>query len=80
MKTRKEISDAGLVHLKGLTKLTYLYLTNTQVTDAGIAGLKKALPNCAINHEPLLPPVRVRPPAASPASILVVSGYAKRRS
>ena len=43
-----EISDAGLVHLKGLTELQTLDLDSTQITDAGIADLKKALPNCAI--------------------------------
>jgi hypothetical protein len=43
-----EITDAGLVHLKGLTELQTLDLDSTQITDAGIADLKKALPNCAI--------------------------------
>jgi len=36
------------VHLKGLTKLQGLNLGNTQVTDAGVAELQKALPNCEI--------------------------------
>jgi len=40
-----------LVHLKGLTNLTNLILPyHTQVTDAGVAELKKALPNCDINR------------------------------
>ena len=33
-------TDAGLVHLKGLTKLEGLRLGFTQVTDAGLAHLK----------------------------------------
>ena len=35
------VTDAGLVHLKGLTKLHYLNLVGTEVTDAGIAELKR---------------------------------------
>ena len=34
------LSDAGLAHLKGLTKLSHLDLTDTQVTDAGLVHLK----------------------------------------
>ena len=44
------VSDAGLVHLKGLLKLRHLYLFNTNVTDAGIQKLQQALPNCGITH------------------------------
>lgn len=44
------ITDAGLVHIKGLTELQDFELRYTQVTDAGVAELKKALPNCLINH------------------------------
>jgi len=32
-----------------LQKLRTLYLNNTQVTKAGVAELKKALPNCGIS-------------------------------
>ena len=39
-----QITDAGLVHLKGLTRLGVLYLENTQITDAGVAKFKEALP------------------------------------
>jgi len=42
------ITDSGLVHLKGLTNLQQLYLEDTQITDAGVADLQKALPNCKI--------------------------------
>jgi hypothetical protein len=30
--------------------LKRLYLNNTQVSDAGVAELQKALPNCYIEH------------------------------
>jgi hypothetical protein len=36
------------VHLKGLTNLQELSLYYTKVTDAGVANLQKALPNCKI--------------------------------
>jgi hypothetical protein len=45
----KQITDAGLVHLRGLTNLQVLDVKNTQATDAGIAELQKALPNCKIS-------------------------------
>ena len=45
---QSQVSDAGLVHLKGLANLEVLHLAATQITDAGIADLKKALPNCKI--------------------------------
>ena len=41
-----QITDAGLVHLEGLTSLQMLSLGYTQITDAGLAILKEALPNC----------------------------------
>ena len=43
---RTEITDAGLVHLKGLTNLHTLWLDDTLVSPAGVAELQKALPNC----------------------------------
>ena len=43
-----QISDAGLKELAKLKKLKFLSLVNTQVTDAGVAELRKALPNCRI--------------------------------
>tara|TARA_B100000686_G_C16407763_1_gene770613 strand:- start:111 stop:230 length:120 start_codon:yes stop_codon:yes gene_type:complete len=36
------------VHLLGLTNLQALYLSRTQITEAGFAELQKALPNCTI--------------------------------
>ena len=44
----RHLTDAGLVHLKGLTSLVFLFLIETQITDAGIADLKMALPDCKI--------------------------------
>ena len=35
-----QVTDAGLMHLKGLTKLELLYLNRTQITDAGLEHLK----------------------------------------
>jgi internalin A len=43
------VSDAGLVHLKGLTSLEVL-IVGTQVTDAGVNGLKRALPSLRITR------------------------------
>ena len=37
---RTQITDAGLVYLKGMTRLTELGLANTQITDAGLEHLK----------------------------------------
>jgi len=45
-----QVTDAGLVHLKGLTNLETLVLDETQVTSAGVAELQKALPKCKIHH------------------------------
>ena len=44
-----QVTDAGLVHLK-VTKLALLRLDTTAVTNAGVAELKKALPNCDIRR------------------------------
>ena len=45
-----QITDADLVHLKGLTNLGKLDLSLTNVTDAGVKDLKKALPDCRISR------------------------------
>ena len=54
-----QITDAGLAHLKGMPNLQALDLSRTrqlktldlagQITDAGVADLRKALPNCKIS-------------------------------
>ena len=50
-----KITDASLAHLTGLTAPESLNLAGTQVTDAGVAELQKALPNCAIYlQEPVI--------------------------
>jgi hypothetical protein len=48
-------TDAGLANLKGLTKLQSLNLWGTQVTDAGVKKLRRALPNCKILWKPRRP-------------------------
>ncbi len=57
-----QVSDAGLVHLEGLTRLQSLYLVGTvvnswgrdsvgtKVTDEGVTRLQQALPQCKIFH------------------------------
>jgi len=35
-----QVTDAGLVHLTGLTKLEELHIPGTQITDAGLVHLK----------------------------------------
>ena len=42
------VTDKGLKQLKELDELRELRLSNTQVTDAGVAELKQSLPNCKI--------------------------------
>jgi len=44
----RSFTDADLQHLGGLTKLKYLYLYDTQVTEAGVQRLKEQLPDCWI--------------------------------
>jgi len=42
--TGTKVTDAGLVHLKELPKLTKLNVTGTQVTEQGVQQAKKFLP------------------------------------
>jgi internalin A len=44
------VSDAGLEHLKGLSKLQILDVKNTKVTHAGAQELRKALPKLKISR------------------------------
>jgi Leucine-rich repeat (LRR) protein len=48
--TANNLTDASLQHFRGLKNLEQLYVHNTQITAAGIAELKQALPNCKIEN------------------------------
>ncbi len=43
-----DITDAGLPHLKQLTRLQRLSLMGTKATDVGVQELRKALPKAVI--------------------------------
>jgi hypothetical protein len=45
-----DVTDAGLEELAGLKGLTWLILGNTNVTQAGVRDLQKALPTCKIEQ------------------------------
>lgn len=47
---KPNISDAGLEHLVGLTRLRKLYIEDTEVTATGVEKLRKALPNCEFGY------------------------------
>ena len=47
---RTYISDAGLPHLTGLSKLQELHLTHTHVTAGGVKRLQASLPKCKIAY------------------------------
>ena len=47
-----QITDVGLKELAKMKNLGSLELDKTQVTDAGVAELQKALPNCDIEYTP----------------------------
>jgi Leucine-rich repeat (LRR) protein len=51
----QQITDAGLVPLQTLTHLTSLDLTGTEVTEAGVKQLRRALPRCQIVWAPRQP-------------------------
>ena len=47
----ENITNVGLVHLKGMTTLQSLTLYGCEnITDSSVAELQKALPNCRIEH------------------------------
>ena len=72
---RTRVNDDALKHLRELTKLETLNLTDTKVSAAGIASLRKALPNCKIATE-FTSPTSPKPttvttaPATSPWDLL----------
>jgi hypothetical protein len=45
---KTQATDDGLKSLTGLKALQQLGLTGTSVTDAGVAPIQKALPDCKI--------------------------------
>ena len=47
-----KITDVGLKEVAKLQKLTFLDLRDTEITKAGVAELKKALPKCEIYSNP----------------------------
>jgi hypothetical protein len=44
------VTVAGLMELEGHPQLRTLYVFDTQVTDADITNLRKALPDCKISR------------------------------
>ncbi len=50
-----KISDKDLKHLKETKTLKRLFFGFTDVTEAGINDLRKALPDCTIEHDPWWP-------------------------
>ena len=54
--SRTRVTDADLAHLAGLTALATLNLADTQVTDAGVAELRKRLPRCCRSGRDPIPP------------------------
>lgn len=46
-----KITDTGLARLTGLSNLKSLSVGQTDVTDAGVKRLLKALPNCKLTEE-----------------------------
>ena len=47
--TTAEVTDEVLDHLRALNKLRDIELEGTQVTDAGIRSLQRALPGCSVH-------------------------------
>ncbi len=45
-----QLTDAGLARLTVLTKLGDLQVSDTKVTEEGIAAFQKALPKCRVKH------------------------------
>lgn len=48
---RTKITDAGLKHVSGL-RLSRIYLTDTQVTAAGVDEFKRQAPECTVYWQP----------------------------
>lgn len=52
LRFNKDITDDAIVHLQELKKLAHLALDGTGITEAGMARLRAALPNCEIVPKP----------------------------
>ena len=50
LRRNPDITDAGLVHLEGLSNLKQLYLIGTGVTPAGVSKLQQKLPKTKIAY------------------------------
>jgi hypothetical protein len=48
--TNTGVTDEGLAHLHGMTDLRRLFLTGTQVSDAGVSALQRTLPKVDITR------------------------------
>lgn len=62
------VTDAGLKHLYGLTRLRSVYLYGTKVTQRGVDALHRALPNTHIGWSPgsVGPRALTAPPPSAP--------------
>ncbi len=47
-----QVTDGAVAALEGATQLRRLWLYETQVTEIGVARLRRALPNCTIECDP----------------------------
>lgn len=45
------VTDASITHLVTLTKLRLLSITDTEISDKGVASLHEALPQCQIHWD-----------------------------
>ena len=50
MLSETRVTDAGLQSLRGLTKLRFVNLWRSKVTDEGVRELREALPNAQITR------------------------------
>ena len=55
-----QVTNAAVPHLKQFTRLRFLDVSGTEITDDGIAELQKALPNCRISSM-TTPPTTPKP-------------------
>lgn len=46
-----DYSDAGLAHLSNLSRLRYIFLRSTRITEAGVTALQKSLPGTTVEAD-----------------------------